>query len=342
MDKTKHTDILCIIKGLMCPHKVRNGIDQYTPLLDELDRRLAHRDDISLGNSQPNGLVEPLLPNITDDDPSTNIVDDLQGVKPQPAEAKQEHRLGGLDLGASVDGVVCRVHGVGRHGSFGRGHALRNQDQPPDVDGRVGGVVSVLANARVVTVFANLREIARALGAVVASASWDTVESDDIALLVVSSCDGLGKAELEANRCQLTTLKVVSFGTSGPNSAIRPQPSWPKVHFGWNQSACFSRVSRERSLRQTGGHISAVLRIGMTGARCIPPDARILIKTLVPVAFGTGTSSQICLHVSPMSTLYCYKQNTNRLWVPLVLSPSEHGLWALSHCVKLCLVNVSC
>ncbi|KAK0648297.1 hypothetical protein B0T16DRAFT_114288 [Cercophora newfieldiana] len=36
-----------------------------------------------------------------------------------------------------------------------------------------------------------------------------------------------------------TTLRVVSF-TSGPNSTIRPQPSWPRVHLSWNHFACFS------------------------------------------------------------------------------------------------------
>ena len=82
-----------------------------------------------------------------------------------------------------MDGVVCRVHGVGRHGRFGWGHPFGNQDQPPDVNGRIRGVVSVLANARVVAVFANLRKIARALGAVVSSAPWDAVKSDDIALV---------------------------------------------------------------------------------------------------------------------------------------------------------------
>ena len=75
--RAEHTDILCIIKGLMCPHKVRDGIDQQTPLLDKLDRRLANRDNISLRDSQPDSLVEPLLPDIADDDPGTNIVNDL-------------------------------------------------------------------------------------------------------------------------------------------------------------------------------------------------------------------------------------------------------------------------
>ncbi len=179
----RHTDILRIIKRLVGPNKVGNRVDQQPPLSHKLDRRLAHGHDIRLGDAELDRLVQPLLLYVAHNHPRTNVVDNLQSVEAQPAEAEQKHRLGRLDLTATVDGVVRRIDSIGRHGRLGGGHTFRHRDQATDIDGRVGRIVAVLSDARVVAVLADLGKVPRALGAVRASAPWDAVEGDDITLI---------------------------------------------------------------------------------------------------------------------------------------------------------------
>jgi len=110
-------------------------------------------------------------------------MNNLQGIKPQSTQAKQEYRLGRLDLASPMDGVVRRVDRVGGHGRLGGGHALGHAHQPADVDRCVRRVVAFLPDARVVAVLADLREVPRALGAVARAAAGDAVEGDDVTLV---------------------------------------------------------------------------------------------------------------------------------------------------------------
>jgi len=152
----KHTNILRIIKSLMSSHKIQRSINLQPPLLDKLPRRLANRHDILHRNPQLDRLVESLLSNIRNDNPCPDMSHKLQRIPSQPAKTKQEHRLIGLDLGTSSDGMVSCLDCIRGNGRYSGGHTLWDFVKTADVDGCVGGVVAVLADAGVVAVLAYL------------------------------------------------------------------------------------------------------------------------------------------------------------------------------------------
>ena len=106
----------------MSSYKVQDSVDLQVIFFNKLNRRLSDRNDITPRDTELSGLLQALLPDITHDNPGSDIKDDLEGVKAEPSKAKEEDGLVLFDLASPGDGMKGRVHCVCCHGGLSRGH----------------------------------------------------------------------------------------------------------------------------------------------------------------------------------------------------------------------------
>ncbi|TEA21384.1 putative oxidoreductase [Colletotrichum sidae] len=82
-----------------------------------------------------------------------------EGVEPQTPKAEKKHGLGALYFASPVDGMESRRDSVGGNCSFRRRDTLRNESQAANIDGSIWSIKPILSNARMMTTFAELRQI---------------------------------------------------------------------------------------------------------------------------------------------------------------------------------------
>ncbi|TDZ59719.1 putative oxidoreductase [Colletotrichum trifolii] len=87
------------------------------------------------------------------------IVNMGSGVEPQTPKAEKKHGLGAFDFASPVDGMESRRDSVGGNCSFRRRDTLRNESQAANIDGSIWSIKPILSNARMMTTFAELRQI---------------------------------------------------------------------------------------------------------------------------------------------------------------------------------------
>ena len=272
--------MLCVMECLVRSCKVKNGVDENTPLLHEVYWRHVEGYDVLLRYTKSSRLIETLLPHIAHDDASAEMQHNLKCIEAQTSKTKQEARLRGLHVSASSDGMVSCVHSIGSNGCLRGRHTLRNCDYSSRFNHRVGSVEAILANAGVVASFADLREISAAFWTISLTTAWNRVQGDHVPE---------GECRYSVSELDNRAATLVSLGVSVGEVVGGQILSY--------QCVVVLKPSRLVVNGEEGVVAAAYCGLVSGGRACSrynsPPEASSLIRTCVGFGRGTATSSRI-------------------------------------------------